>query len=70
VDQAYTEAWLAWGNVNVSIATTVDATDSSQLTVVATVVGGSNGGGDTKGGVSDGDDDLALLLIPRFSNGQ
>lgn len=63
IDQSYTEAWLSWHGVNISIATTVDTGDRGKLTVVATVVGSS-----TKG--SDVASDVAMLLIPRFTNGR
>lgn len=61
VDQSFAEAWLSWRGVNVSVAATVDSSDRSQLTLVATVVGEAGGAAA---------EDIALLLVPRFSNGR
>ena len=55
--------------MNVSVAATVDSTDNSQLTIVATLV--PNNRTATAGDSSIGDDgDVAMLLIPRFTNGR
>ena len=68
VDHTFTEAWIAWKTLNVSIATTVDIADNSKLTMVATVVNDSGNSSSSKG-VGDSSD-FALLLIPSFENGR
>jgi hypothetical protein len=69
VDQSYTEAWIDWGGLNISIATTVDTTDTGLLTVVATVVSSGTSDSNNNGNAS-GASDIALLLIPSFANGR
>jgi hypothetical protein len=68
-DNSYIEASVTWrsgvngtggGNVNVSIATTVDTTDSSQMTMTASV----NNADQVNAS------DFLLLLIPNFTHGR
>lgn len=65
VDHTFTEVWLDLAGVNISISATVDAKDKTQLTIVAKPV-------PTVRPVSSLGDagDLAMLLIPRFTNGR
>ena len=57
--------------MNVSVAATVDSTDNSQLTIVATLVPNNRTAtaGDSSSSIGD-DGDVAMLLIPRFTNGR
>ena len=72
LDQAYIEASVLWSgdsacnvscadSLNVSIATTVDATDSSKLTMTATVLNAH-----ARLNASD----YAIVLSPNFTNGR
>jgi hypothetical protein len=54
--------------VNISIATTVDTSDTGMLTIVATVV--NSGSINNKSGTESDASDVALLLIPSFANGR
>ena len=63
-DNAYIEAAVTWrgvgGNINVSLASTVDRSDNSSLTLVATVNNPSEINAS----------DYLLLLIPNFTHGR
>eukprot|EP00041_Stephanoeca_diplocostata_P022284 m.529731 g.529731 ORF g.529731 m.529731 type:complete len:1108 (+) comp22020_c0_seq2:118-3441(+) len=65
-NQSYTQASLAWVSghtgVNVSVETTVDAADSSLLTVQISI--------DPFPGVRVNQSDFAVVLAPNFTNGR
>ena len=64
-DSSYIEASLTWrgvgGDVNVSIATTVDTADSSQMTMTASI---NNNPAQVNAS------DYLLMLIPNFTHGR
>jgi hypothetical protein len=67
-NSSYTQSSVMWigagGGVNVSLATTLDPDDSSQLTLVADVIGPSSGAG------AINRSDYLLVVYPNFTHGR
>lgn len=65
-NSSYTQSSVVWigqgGNINVSIATTLDPDDSSQLTLVADVIGSGSGAINRS--------DYLLVLYPNHTHGR
>ena len=65
-NSSYTQSSVVWigagGNINVSLATTLDPADTSQLTLVADVIGSSAGAVNKS--------DYLLVVYPNFTHGR